>query len=686
MLSRLNPAQREAVTYLDGPLLVLAGAGSGKTGVITHKIAHLVSACGLDPAHVAAITFTNKAAREMLTRVRARLPESSLASLQISTFHALGVRILRAEAAQLELKPRFSILDAADALGVLAEGSGETDKARLKSLLWRISAWKNALIAPQAAEHTAADEAERSAARHYAAYDRSLRAYQAVDFDDLIGLPVRLFDTDPQALARWQARLRYLLVDEYQDTNRCQYRLLRLLAGPRGAFTAVGDDDQAIYAWRGADVENLRLLQQDYPRLKVVKLEQNYRSMQRILRAANTLIAHNDKLFDKRLWSEHGQGDPIQATAMHNPDHEAESVVMKLSAHHFEHRGRWSDYAILYRANHQARAFEQHLRTHRIPYTISGGSSFFERAEIKDLTAYLRLIANHDDDPAFIRAITTPRRGIGPQTLEALGRYAGQRHLGLFAALFESGAASHVPPRQLDALQEFARFIHGLEYRVRSEPARELLQEMLRATGYEAWLFDHLEPREAEARWANVRDFVDWLGRKAEEDGKTLLDITQWLALLSRLDKDDADNDAVQLASLHAAKGLEFRHVFLVGVEEGILPHREAMDAGNVDEERRLMYVGITRARQSLFISHCRRRPQGRELRPCEPSRFIQEMTTDGSDDIRHAGEGHADTAPDRACVSARLAGMRALLSHKEQGRAAPGTPPPCGPDTPSHD
>jgi ATP-dependent exoDNAse (exonuclease V) beta subunit len=333
MSSGLNSPQREAIRYLDGPLLVLAGAGSGKTRVITQKIAHLVEQCGMEPRHIAAITFTNKAAKEMAERVAKLMPGKGVGQLNVSTFHSLGVRILRAEAKLLGLKPQFSILDAADAMGILAELSKESDKARLRQLGWKISQWKNAMLAPESAASHAGDELELLASRVYAEYERTLRAYQAVDFDDLIGVPVKLFDEHPEARERWQGRLRYLLVDEYQDTNRSQYQLLRQLAGPRAAFTAVGDDDQAIYAWRGADVENLRNLQRDYPRLKVIKLEQNYRSTGRILHAANTLIANNEKLFEKKLWSEFGHGEPVEVRGCRDPEDEAQTVAMKIAAH-----------------------------------------------------------------------------------------------------------------------------------------------------------------------------------------------------------------------------------------------------------------------------------------------------------------------------------------------------------------
>jgi len=626
----LNPQQREAVRHLDTPLLVLAGAGSGKTGVITHKIAYLVQECEIAAQHIAAITFTNKAAREMHERVEKLLGSNAAKGLTVSTFHSLGARLLRQEAKHCGLKPGFSILDAADTTALFQDLLGATaDKGHVRAVQTRISLWKNALLDPEAAAKAAVDELEHGAAKCYAEYQRTLQAYQAVDFDDLIRVPVLLFEQNQEVLSRWQNRLRHLLVDEYQDTNTCQYRMMKLLAGPRASFTAVGDDDQSIYAWRGADIENIRALQHDYPTLKIIKLEQNYRSTTRILHAANSLIAHNPKVFEKRLWSDKGHGEAINVTTCRDGDQEAEWVATRLLTHKFEHRSKWSDYAILYRGNHQARAFEQQLRNNKVPYQLSGGQSFFERTEIKDVISYLRLLANSDEDPAFIRAITTPRRGIGGATLEALGTYAGQRHISLFAAACEAGAEQHVNAKALASVREFCDFINRMEWRAVKEPAAVVLNDLLRAIGYETYLFESLEPREAESKWANVNDFVGWLGRKGEDESKTLVELTQTIALITMLDKQDQEGDAVQLATLHAAKGLEFQHVFLVGIEEGLLPHRESLDPAKLEEERRLMYVGITRARASLTLTHCEKRKQGKEWRDCEPSRFIGEMGTE---------------------------------------------------------
>lgn len=659
-MSGLNPQQREAIHYLDGPLLVLAGAGSGKTRVITQKIAYLVQDCGFQPRNVAAITFTNKAAKEMKERIGKLLPRQQADDLQISTFHSLGVRILREEAKALGYKPRFSIFDSADCAGIIGEVAKTVDKATLRQTQSIISNWKNALVSPEAARHLAKTEHEALAAHAFLSYEATLKAYQAVDFDDLIGLPVTLFQQHPEIADKWQNRLRYLLVDEYQDTNACQYQLLKLLTGVRAQFTAVGDDDQAIYGWRGADIENLKKLPTEFPALKVIKLEQNYRSTVRILKAANNVISHNEKLFDKKLWSELGHGEQVTVTTCRDNDAEAEGVIMKLQAHRFENRGKFKDYAILYRSNHQARIFEEYLRDHRIPYLLSGGKSFFDKAEIKDITAYLRLLTNEDDDPAFIRAATTPKRGIGAATLQVLGTYAGERQISLFHAAFEEGFAQRVQPRQLEPLLEFCHFINRIQGRAIKEPAQQVLPDLLKAIDYETYLFDLEEERTAQTRWANVCEFANWLNKKGEEQGKTLIDLTQSIALINLLDKqNDDDYDAVQLSTLHAAKGLEYRHVFLVGIEEGILPHRESIDPAKIEEERRLMYVGITRAQHTLYISYCERRKQAREFVPCEPSRFIAEM---GSEDIRYAG-GNANVVVDKATSKAKLSSCLDMLA-----------------------
>jgi len=664
--SSLNAAQREAVRYDSAPLLVLAGAGSGKTRVITAKIAHLVGR-GIEPSRIVAITFTNKAAREMRERAQAALRRQSAgdaaSAVSISTFHSLGLAIVRAESRVLGLSARFSIFDPADAEPIIAELAATADRARARAIQWKIGQWKNALVAPADALRSAGDDNELAAARAYAGYADALRAYQAVDFDDLIALPVALFESDPAARARWRARCAHVLVDEYQDTNPAQYRLFRHLVGDTAPFTVVGDDDQAIYGWRGATLDNLAQLPTDYPALRVIKLEQNYRSTVRILRCANALIGNNAKLFDKRLWTELAHGDPLRVTPAADEESEAELVVRRIVAHKFEHRTRFCDYAILYRGNHQARVFETALRAQAIPYDISGGQSMFERSEIRDVVAYLRLIANEDDDPAFMRALAVPRRGVGATTLRHLGDVALSRKTSLFAAVFEPALAAAMPARQRTALDAFCALINGLRHRASREPAGGLLRELLQKTGYSEWLADTLDRRDAEARTRSVDEFCSWLARKGEEDRKTLLELTQMVALITMLEgRDDDAADAVRLSTLHAAKGLEFPHVFIVGLEEGVLPHREAIDAGNVDEERRLMYVGLTRAQQTLHLSYCGVRRRAGEKIACVPSRFLAELA---QEDLRYADRPLSadDAAQAKQSGNARLQALKALVA-----------------------
>ncbi len=663
MKSPLNEPQSAAVRYLDGPLLVLAGAGSGKTRVITAKIAHLIER-GFDPACIAAITFTNKAAREMRERALRGAPSRDGGAVPIvCTFHSLGLRILRGEAVALGMSPRFSILDPGDIEGIVSELMATTDRARARAAQWRISGWKNSLVDPAEAMATASGDAEIAAANAYQRYDEALRSYQAVDFDDLIGLPLSALERDGAAAERWRDKLGYLLVDEYQDTNRAQYRLLKALAGARGAFTAVGDDDQAIYGWRGATVENLERLSRDFPTLKVIKLEQNYRSDVRILRSANALIANNAKLHEKNLWSERGLGDRIRVVPMADDEAEAEGVARRLLAQKFEHRLKLSDFAILYRGNHQARAFERALSAHNIPYVISGGQSWFERTEIKDLVAYLRLIANDDDDPAFVRAATTPRRGIGAQTLDKLGAAARGTGASLFASIYEDALGAELGARQHDALTGFGTLINGFRHRAERESAGTLLRDLVSAIAYEDYLFDTFDRPQAQARADSVRDFIGWLSTKGETDGKNLLELTQMIALITMLEgQEGVAPDAVRLSTLHAAKGLEFPHVFMVGVEEGLLPHRESVASGNVDEERRLMYVGMTRAQAGLQLSWCRRRKRGGEWHDALPSRFIGELI---KEDLRHDDVplGPEDAAREKAAGNERLKGLRAMLA-----------------------
>ncbi len=665
----LNPAQLEAVHHLSGPCLVLAGAGSGKTRVITHKIARLLQA-GYAPGQIAAITFTNKAAQEMRERAKALVGPRAAKHLVISTFHSLGVRILRAEYEKVGLKEQFSILDSDDVLGILKEAGASTDNALARRWQWTISAWKSE--GKHSATVEPADADEQVAQRVMQRYEERLAAYQAVDFDDLIGLPHKLLLRDAEVRAKWQDTLRYVLVDEYQDTNAIQYEMLKSLTdhsdpGRRAMFTAVGDDDQSIYGWRGATIDNLKRLPQEYPTLKVIALEQNYRSTGNILRAANMVIGNNPKLFEKKLWSAFGDGEPVRVIECDNEEHEAERVVTRFQAlqagtvagaSSASPTGvsavEFRDFAVLYRANHQARVFEKALRKANIPYKVSGGQSFFDRAEIKDLCAWLRLIVNNDDDPAFLRAVTTPKRGIGHQTLASLGEFSARWKTSLYEALFAESLGSVLSGRALGSLHEFGRYVNDFEYRARqttgSEDAKVLLTGWLKDLDYEKHLHDGEDSEKlAAARWSNVLDFVDWIAKRCggqiENDGgssfgegrvesekKSVLEVAQTISVIISLAERGDDQNVVTLSTLHAAKGLEWPHVVLASVNEGLLPFvsgasdGDDMTAERLEEERRLMYVGITRARSTLGVSVLRRRKRGREFIAGVPSRFVAEM------------------------------------------------------------
>lgn len=668
-MSQLNPRQRQAVRHLDGPLLVLAGAGSGKTRVITQKIAHLIKECGLSPKNIAAVTFTNKAAREMKSRVGELLKGKEAHGLQVSTFHTLGLNIIRAELKALGYKPGFTIFDSQDSATLIKEmlrrDYGE-DGGVVDQTQWQISRWKSNLLTPEEAlVEAGTDAAVNGMAQLYSQYQRALKAYNAVDFDDLILLPVRLFQQDAAAKERWQNKIRYLLVDEYQDTNSTQYQLVKLLTGVRGALTVVGDDDQSIYAWRGAQPENLLLLKNDFPNLEVIKLEQNYRSTGRILKAANQLISNNQHVFEKTLWSELGYGDPIRVITLRNDEHEAEQVVSEIISHKFKHRTEYRDYAILYRGNHQSRLFERALREQKIPYYLSGGASFFSQSEVKDILSYLRLLVNPDDDAAFLRVVNTPRREIGTMTLEKLGSYASERGNSLFAASFELGVEQHLSERALQRLRQFTQWLVEVSDRAERGDPIAAVKDMLREINYEAWLNDTSKDlKQAEKKMANVYELVAWMQRLHEQDTeeKTIGDLVAHMSLMDILERqeDDKTGDQVHLMTLHAAKGLEFPHVYLVGVEEELLPHRTSVEENSLEEERRLAYVGITRAQKTLTLTLCARRKRGGELASVEPSRFLQELP---EDDLEWRGIGQVVSAEERQeRGQAHLANLRGML------------------------
>ncbi|MEP7042775.1 MAG: UvrD-helicase domain-containing protein [Dokdonella sp.] len=656
----LNPQQRAAVEYCDGPLLVLAGAGSGKTRVITEKIAHLIKRRSLPAAKIAAITFTNKAAREMRERVGRLVSGVAAEGLTVCTFHALGLKFLQIEHARANLRRGFSVLDADDTQSIVKElgpkGAKPDVLYALQSLLSRA---KNEGLTPEQAAARATSAREREAADIYAAYQRRLAAFNAVDFDDLIRLPLGVLETDSEARAGWRERLRYLLVDEYQDTNSAQYRLVKQLAGERGAFTAVGDDDQSIYAWRGANPENLGELSRDYPQLKVVKLEQNYRCGRRILRAANAVIANNAHVFEKKLWSQQDEGPPIRIIECRDDEHEAECVASAIAHLAEKHKAPWHEFAVLYRGNHQSRALEKALRLARVPYHVTGGTAFLDRAEVKDLLAYLRLINNPDDDAAFLRVVNLPRRDIGATTLEKLGELAGVRHLSLLRAAQTDSVLGQIAARSASSLIGFASLVRELAAKAERMPAADLVEELIRRIGYA----DHVaaqikEPALRERRLENLRELSEWF-RAMQKEGAAG-DLAAQLALLSHGDRDDPGN-AARLMTLHSAKGLEFRFVFLVGVEDGTLPHEGSLAEGRVEEERRLMYVGITRAKEQLTLSYANRKRRFGEIIANEPSRFLKEMP---GEDLHWSGrDAEQDAAHKQELASSHIARLASLLA-----------------------
>ncbi len=667
-MSKLNPQQRAAVKTIDHPLLVLAGAGSGKTRVITEKIAYLVKQ-GTAARNIAAVTFTNKAAREMKSRVSRLLDDRQSKGLRVSTFHSLGLDILRKEHKTLGYKSGITLFDEQDKLGLLrsliSHGMNDCDIDAVDSYNWQIGQWKNAFITPEQAVSQASED-NYVAARLYGEYNRSLKAYNAVDFDDLILLPVLLFQQHADVLEKWQNRIRYLLVDEYQDTNITQYQLVRLLAGNLGRFTVVGDDDQSIYAWRGAQPENLSQLQKDYARLQVIKLEQNYRSAGRILKVANQLIANNPHTFEKKLWSDLGFGEPLKVLSHKNDLNEAKQIVSEIIHHKFRHGGKFSDYAILYRGNHQSRLFERGLRENNVPYFISGSTSFFAYMEIKDMLAYLRLFVNQDDDAAFLRIINTPRREIGPSTLEKLGAYANERHISLFTACFEFGLQQKLSENAVQRLQKFCHWVNDTADKIERGNTFTVIHEVINQINYEQWLNDNSKtPAAAERKINNVYELIEWLKRIADQEQgeeKSLSEIISKILLMDILERNQEEEagDQVSLMTLHAAKGLEFPHVFLIGIEENLLPHQNSIETDNIEEERRLAYVGITRAQQSCTFSYCTHRKRFGEVEECEPSRFLNELP---EEDLEWLNKKQLDPEVVKERGKASLAHLKTMLS-----------------------
>ena len=635
---QLNPAQRAAVEHFGAPLLVVAGAGSGKTRVITEKIIHLVRARGLAPEKIAAITFTNKAAKEMRERVTARLGGDLAKRVSISTFHALGWRMLREHAAEAGLRAGISILDEHDSMGVVRDLlPAGTPPEQVQAVRWQISTWKNLAIHADGP----LDDGAPAAAALYLRYREQLGRLNAVDFDDLILRPLELLER-PDLRAEWNERVRYVLVDEYQDTNETQYRLLRHLAGREGRLTAVGDDDQSIYGWRGARVENIQSFQKDYPGTQVVRLEQNYRSTGNILQAANALIAHNPTRLGKNLWTQDGEGEPIRRYAAFNEVDEARFVVERIRRYTVEEGYRRDECAILYRTTAQSRLFEESLINAQIPYRVYGGLRFFERAEIRDALAYLRLVANPDDDAAFERVVNTPTRGIGERTLELLRTHAREARVSLWQAAQDLTGAGGLGPRGTAALARFLDLIREQRATAEGPALADLAAGLIEAVELPEFYRKAKDGR-GQDRIENLEQLVATAERfqqeLEDEEADPLGAFLAHAALEAGEAQADGLEDAVQLMTLHSAKGLEFPIVFLTGLEEGLFPHSlSAEDPDRLEEERRLCYVGMTRAMHHLYLTHAEsRRLHGREEYPF-PSRFLREIPAELVEEVRGGG------------------------------------------------
>lgn len=673
--SQLNNKQEEAMKYTQGPLLVLAGAGSGKTSVITRKIAYLVQHCRIPAHRITAMTFTNKAAREMKERVTKLLSREEAKGLSVSTFHTFGLNLLRLELKNLPLKANFSILDADDCKRILMDLmhrdnlSGAESKELIAKAMKKISDWKNDLILPEQAHSTCETPEDVQFAHLYQLYERNLRAYNAVDFDDLIVMSTRLLQENAEVRDKWQNRVRYLLVDEYQDTNTAQYILVKLLVGVMGQFTAVGDDDQSIYAWRGAKPENMALLKQDFPNLHIIKLEQNYRSTSRILKAANCVIQNNPHIFDKKLWSDKGHGEVIRIITCRNDDDEAERVVKDLLTHKLMNGKNWKDYAVLYRGNFQARVLETQLRQMQIPYKLSGGTSFFARAEIKDVMSYLRLIINPEDESAFLRIINTPKRAIGPVTLEKLGLFAQENNLSLLGASSDQRLSMVLPKKAETQLHEFADFISTFtrELLEDDEPVPKVRQ-MMNEAGYIDYIREQsATPAQEKSKLDNIENLFssiqNLINRAEDVDEKNIESVIRKLVLLDMLEQqqEEEDTDKVNLLTLHAAKGLEFPYVYIMGLEEELLPHKNSIAAETIEEERRLMYVGITRARQGLTLTLAEQRKNGGQMKQMTPSRFLDELPQDELEWLGRKKKIAANVDP-KEQAQQYLANLKALL------------------------
>ncbi|MGG4420571.1 DNA helicase PcrA [Bacillus subtilis] len=638
LLSGLNPVQQEAVKTTDGPLLLMAGAGSGKTRVLTHRIAYLMAEKHVAPWNILAITFTNKAAREMKERVESILGPGA-DDIWISTFHSMCVRILRRDIDRIGINRNFSILDTADQLsvikGILKERNLDPKKFDPRSILGTISSAKNELTEPEEFSKVAGGYYDQVVSDVYADYQKKLLKNQSLDFDDLIMTTIKLFDRVPEVLEFYQRKFQYIHVDEYQDTNRAQYMLVKQLAERFQNLCVVGDSDQSIYRWRGADITNILSFEKDYPNASVILLEQNYRSTKRILRAANEVIKNNSNRKPKNLWTENDEGIKISYYRGDNEFGEGQFVAGKIHQLHSSGKRKLSDIAILYRTNAQSRVIEETLLKAGLNYNIVGGTKFYDRKEIKDILAYLRLVSNPDDDISFTRIVNVPKRGVGATSLEKIASYAAINGLSFFQAIQQVDFIG-VSAKAANALDSFRQMIENLTNMQDYLSITELTEEILDKTEYREMLKAE-KSIEAQSRLENIDEFLSVTKNfEQKSEDKTLVAFLTDLALIADIDQLDqkeeesGGKDAITLMTLHAAKGLEFPVVFLMGLEEGVFPHsRSLMEEAEMEEERRLAYVGITRAEQELYLTNAKMRTLFGRTNMNPESRFIAEIPDD---------------------------------------------------------
>ena len=643
LVRELNPEQREAVCHTEGPVLVLAGAGSGKTRVITSRIAYLVATERATPSEILAVTFTNKAAAEMRERVASLVGTAAARQIAISTFHSFCVRVLRAEIERLGYRRNFTISSESDARTLLRRSLEDMDGDREaydpSIFLEQIGMVKNAGLDP-AKKPVTADESSRTMEKYrrllpeiYDRYQSALRAANTVDFDDLLLLTLALWDDHPEVLERYQDRFRYTMVDEYQDTNRVQYRLLRALTSRRRNLCVVGDDDQSIYSWRGADIANILSFEKDYPEACIVKLEENYRSTESILNAANAVIAHNRHRREKKLWSRLGQGRALDRFITADDEGEAKEAVKWLKHIQEKSEARYSDFAVLYRSNIQSRPFELAFRQAGIPYVVVGGQAFYDRAEIRDIVAYLKVIANPRDEASFLRVVNVPRRGIGDVTLHQTHDLCREQSLSLGKGLAARLKQGDLPGHTEAGIRDFLALL--TEYRQRFRTCEggltAVLQALLVRIGYrDETLRTTKTPAQFEARWSNVEALVSAVAEyEAQTDHPSLAGFLDQSALASDDDRRSPEEErrrGVTLMTIHSAKGLEFPFVFVVGLEEGILPHEKSLTARALEEERRLFYVALTRGMRHVTLFEALSRERHGRVRPSKSSRFLAEI------------------------------------------------------------